>query len=69
MHAPPLQAAEKSQQLSLGKTDAILEVYTDRFVDLCEGDINETLLWIVEQDMTEFSVSGITGYYACMHTM
>ena len=54
------QVTEKTQQLHIRKTDAILEVYTDRFVDKCEGDIDAALLWVINQDLSEFSVSSIS---------
>jgi ankyrin repeat protein len=52
-----MKVTEKTQRLGLKKTDAILEVYIDRFVGTCEGDVNTALLWIIEQDLSEFSMS------------
>jgi hypothetical protein len=54
-----MKVTEKTQRLGLKKTDAILEVYIDRFVGTCEGDVNTALLWIIEQDLSEFSSKGI----------
>lgn len=52
-----LQVAQKTQQDNLKRTDAILEVYTDRFVEKCHGSEDLALLWVLQQDLTEFSVS------------
>ena len=49
--------AQKTQEANLKRTDAILEVYTDRFVAKCHGNEDLALIWVLQQDLTEFSVS------------
>ena len=51
------QVVYKTQEQRLKRTDAILEVYTDRFVEKC-GSEDLALIWVLQQDLTEFSVSG-----------
>ena len=53
--AAMLQTAEKTQQLNVNRTDAIFEVYTDRIVEKTKS-CDKGLLWIVSQDISEFSV-------------
>ena len=49
--------AQKTQQDNLKRTDAILEVYTDRIVEKCHGNEDLALIWVLKQDLTELSVS------------
>ena len=49
------QTAEKTQQHSLNRTDAIFEVYTDRIVEKTKS-CDKGLLWIISQDISEFPV-------------
>jgi len=49
------QTAEKTQQHSLNRTDAIFEVYTDCIVKKTKS-CDKGLLWIISQEISEFSV-------------
>jgi len=50
-----MQVTQKTQQKKIGRTDAILEVYTDRIVEKVKN-IDDALLWIFKQNISEFSV-------------
>ena len=51
-----LQVAEKTQQMRIGRTDAILEVYTDRIIKKKQNKLDEALLWVTKHAISEFSV-------------
>ena len=51
-----VQVASKTQQFEITRTDAIFEVYTDRIIEKTQ-DCDKALLWIVSQEISEFSVS------------
>ena len=55
------QAVEKTQQHNINRTDAIFEVYTDRIVEKTKS-CDKGLLWIVSQDISEFSVCVCSAY-------
>ena len=50
-----LQVANKTQKMLIGRTDAILEVYTDRIIEK-EKNLNKALLWVTKHTISEFSV-------------
>ena len=54
---------QKIQEANLKRTDAILEVYTDRFVEKCNGSEDVALIQVLEQDLSELSVSVRTKEY------
>ena len=50
------QVSEKTQELNIGKMEAIFEVYTDLLVESADGFVDQALLWILRQDIKEFCV-------------
>ena len=63
-----MQVAHKTQQMRIKRTDAILEVYTDRIIEK-KSNIDEALLWVTKYAISEFSVCNhiITTYIAFTH--
>ena len=50
------QVVQKTQRMKISKTDAILEVYTDRIVEK-KSNYDEALVWIFKRKaISEFSV-------------
>ncbi len=47
----------KTQNLGIGKLEAIFEVYTD-IIEQKAGTVDQALLWVLRQDFKEFCVSG-----------
>ena len=70
MHFCLLQVARKTQQLHLNRTDAIFEVYTDDIIEQVQS-CDRALLWIVSQEISEFSVCHFNSFHththACTH--
>ena len=63
-----MQVTQKAQELSITETDAVFEVYTDRFVNELQS-CDKVLLWIFGQDMNNFSVSSlVTIHYVHIRT-
>ena len=50
-----MQVAHKTQQMRIKRTDAILEVYTDRIIEK-KSNIDEALLWVTKYAISKFSV-------------
>ena len=50
-----LQVKQKTQEMTIKRNDAILEVYTDRIVEESKGCDN-AILWVSKQDISEFFV-------------
>ena len=50
-----LQVKQKTQEMTIKRNDAILEVYTDRIVEKSK-DCNQAILWVSKQDISEFFV-------------
>lgn len=66
-----LQVSEKTQELNIGKMEAIFEVYTDLLVESAGGFVDQALLWILRQDIKEFCVRvyqsvGLNYLYICI---
>ena len=53
-----MQVAQKTKEMLIEQSDAILEVYTDRIVNEL-GNCNEALLWVSKQDISEFFVCNL----------
>ena len=51
-----VQVGRKTQELQVDRTSAIFEVYTDRIIKKTQN-CNKALLWLLRQDLSEFSVS------------
>jgi hypothetical protein len=64
------QVSEKTQELNIGKMEAIFEVYTDLLVESAGGLVDQALLWILRQDIKEFCVRMclLIALNYCMHT-
>ena len=52
-----LQVAIKTNEMHIGKMEAIFEVYTDLLVDRAGGMVDKALLWVLCQDFKEVCVS------------
>ena len=51
-----LQVATKTQEMKIGKMEAMFEVYTDILVNKAKGSVDQALLWVLRQDFKEFCV-------------
>ena len=51
-----LQVTKKTNEMNIGKMEAIFEVYTDLLVKRAGGLVDQALLWILRQDIKEFCV-------------
>ena len=51
-----LQVSDKTQQLNIGRMEAIFEVYTD-LLEHEAGSLHTALLWVLRRDFKEFCVS------------
>ncbi len=51
-----LQVVEKTNEMNIGKMEAIFEVYTDLLVQRADGFVDQALLWILRQDIKECCV-------------
>ena len=54
-----LQVVTKTQQMKIGKMEAMFEVYTDILVNKTKGSVDQALLWVLRQDFKEFCVSRV----------
>ena len=52
-----LQVTKKTNEMNIGKMEAIFEVYTDLLVERADGFVDQALLWVLRQDIKEFCVS------------
>ena len=52
-----LQVTKKTNEMNIGKMEAIFEVYTDLLVERADGFVDQALMWVLCQDIKEFCVS------------
>ena len=55
-----MQVSKKTNEMKIGKMEAMFEVYTDLLVEGAGGSLDQALMWILRQDIKEFCVRLLT---------